>query len=46
MMSRKGIFAGGDVVHRPASVVLAMHEAKKVAAGIAEYIKAVRLLEL
>ena len=46
MTSRKGIFAGGDVVHRPASVVLAMHEAKKVAAGIAEYIKAVRLLEL
>mgnify|MGYP003623388886 CR=1 FL=1 len=46
MTTRKGIFAGGDVVHRPATVVLAMKEAKKVAAGIAEYIDAVKLLEL
>lgn len=46
MTSRKGVFAGGDVVHRPASVVLAMHEAKKVAIGIAEFIKATKLLEL
>ena len=46
MTTRKGVFAGGDVVHRPASVVLAMREAKKVAAGIADYVSAVKLLEL
>lgn len=46
MTTRKGIFAGGDVVHRPATVVLAMKEAKKVAAGMMEYINAVKLLEL
>jgi glutamate synthase (NADPH/NADH) small chain len=46
MTSRKSVFAGGDVVHRPASVVLAMHEAKKVAAGIAEYVRAIKLLSL
>jgi len=46
MTSRKGVFAGGDVVHRPATVVLAMKEAKKVAQGIAEYVDAVKLLEL
>lgn len=31
----EGVFAAGDVVHRPATVVLAMREAKKAAAGIA-----------
>ncbi|MDL2323732.1 NAD(P)-dependent oxidoreductase [Ruminococcaceae bacterium OttesenSCG-928-A16] len=46
MTTRKGVFAGGDVVHRPATVVLAMKEAKQVAVGIAEYIDAVKLLEL
>lgn len=46
MTSRKGVFAGGDVVHRPATVVLAMKEAKKVAEGIAAYVDAVKLLEL
>ena len=29
MTSREGVFAGGDVVHKPATVVLAMREAKK-----------------
>jgi glutamate synthase (NADPH/NADH) small chain len=43
---RKGVFAGGDVVHRPATVVLAMKEAKKVAEGIAAYVDAVKLLGL
>jgi glutamate synthase (NADPH/NADH) small chain len=38
------VFAGGDVVHRPATVVLAMKEAKKVAEGIAAYVDAVKLL--
>ncbi len=45
MTTRKGVFAGGDVVHRPATVVLAMKEAKKVAQGMTEYIDAVKLIE-
>lgn len=44
MTSRKGVFAGGDVVHRPATVVLAMREAKRVAQGIEEYVNAVNLI--
>lgn len=46
MTSRKGVFAGGDVVHQPATVVLAMKEAKRVVQSIAEYIDAVSLLRL
>ena len=45
MTTRRGVFAGGDGVHEPATVVLAMKEAKKVAAGIAQYIEAKKLLE-
>ncbi|OEH85309.1 pyridine nucleotide-disulfide oxidoreductase [Desulfuribacillus stibiiarsenatis] len=45
MTTRKGVFAGGDVVHEPATVVLAMKEAKKVAAGIAKYVEAKKLIE-
>ena len=45
MTTRRGVFAGGDVVHEPATVVLAMKEAKKVALGIALYIEAKKLLE-
>lgn len=45
MTTRKGVFAGGDVVHQPATVVLAMKEAKKVAAGIAQYVEAKKLIE-
>lgn len=45
MTTRRGVFAGGDVVHEPATVVLAMKEAKKVAAGIAMYVEAKKLLE-
>lgn len=45
MSTRPGVFAGGDVVHQPATVVLAMKEAKKVAAGIARYVDAKKLLE-
>ncbi|WP_191016489.1 NAD(P)-dependent oxidoreductase [Treponema zioleckii] len=44
MSTRRGIFAGGDVVHKPATVVLAMREAKKVAVGISEFIEAKKLL--
>lgn len=46
MTTRKGVFAGGDVVHKPATVVLAMKEAKKVAEGIASYVDAIKLLDL
>ncbi|ODA41680.1 NAD(P)-dependent oxidoreductase [Desulfosporosinus sp. BG] len=45
MTTRRGIFAGGDVVHEPATVVLAMKEAKKVAEGIVQYIEAKKLME-
>jgi glutamate synthase (NADPH/NADH) small chain len=45
MTTRRGVFAGGDVVHEPATVVLAMKEAKKVAAGIALYVEAKKLME-
>lgn len=38
MSSREGVFAGGDVVHTPQTVVLAMREAKRVAKGITEYV--------
>lgn len=44
MTSRKGVFAGGDVVHRPQTVVMAMKAAKNVAVGIAQYVDAVKLL--
>lgn len=46
MTTRKGVFAGGDVVHQPATVVLAMKEAKKVTEGIAAYVDAIELLAL
>ncbi|EGJ72326.1 Glutamate synthase (NADPH) [Bacteroides coprosuis DSM 18011] len=45
MTTRKGVFAGGDVVHKPQTVVLAMKDAKLVAAGIAQYVDAVKLLQ-
>ncbi|GAB6158165.1 NAD(P)-dependent oxidoreductase [Desulfotomaculum varum] len=45
MTTLKGVFAGGDVVHQPATVVLAMKEAKRVAKGIAAYVQAKKLLE-
>lgn len=45
MTSRKGVFAGGDVANRQATVVHAMRDAKLVAEGIAQYIDAVKLME-
>jgi NADPH-dependent glutamate synthase beta chain and related oxidoreductases len=44
MTGCKGVFACGDVVHGPATVVLAMKEGKKVAKSIAAYIDAVKLV--
>ena len=45
MTTRKGVFAGGDVVNRPSTVVLAMRDAKLVAEGMARYVDAIRLLQ-
>lgn len=45
MTTRRGVFAGGDVTNRPATVVHAMHDAKLVAEGIARYVDAVKLME-
>jgi glutamate synthase (NADPH/NADH) small chain len=45
MTTRKGVFAGGDVVNTPQTVVLAMRDAKKVAAGIGQFVDAKKLLE-
>lgn len=45
MTTRAGVFSSGDVVHGPATVVLAMKESKKVAAGIAQYVDAKKLIE-
>lgn len=46
MTTRKGVFSGGDVVGaKPATVVEAMKEAKKVATGIDQYVQAVKLIE-
>ena len=44
MTTRAGVFSSGDVVHGPATVVLAMKESKKVAEGIAQYVDAKRLM--
>lgn len=45
MTTREGVFAGGDVTDRPATVVHAMRDARNVAQAIAEYVGAVKLLE-
>lgn len=42
MTTRRGVFAGGDVVHRPQTVVLAVKAAKEVADGIARYVDAIK----
>lgn len=45
MTSRVGVFAGGDVSDRPATVVHAMRDAKLVAEGIEQYVSALKLME-
>lgn len=45
MTSRVGVFAGGDVSDRPATVVHAMRDAKLVAEGIEQYVSAMKLME-
>lgn len=44
MTSRTGVFAGGDVTNRPATVVHAMCDAKLVAEGMARYVDALKLM--
>ncbi len=39
MTSMPGYFAAGDIVHRPATVVLAMREARKAALGMMAYME-------
>ena len=45
MTTRKGVFAGGDVTARPATVVHAMQDARRVAEGIEQYVDAVKLMK-
>lgn len=44
MTSRKGVFAGGDVTNRPATVVHAMQDARRVSEGIMQYVDALNLM--
>lgn len=45
MTTRKGVFAGGDVTNRPATVVHAMQDAQKVAEGMIQYVDAMKLMK-
>lgn len=45
MTSRAGVFAAGDIVHKPHTVVMAMREGRKAAQGIDAYVRAKRLIE-
>lgn len=45
MTTRKGVFAGGDVSGNQATVVHAMSNAREVAAGIATYVDAIKLMQ-
>ncbi|WP_296902523.1 NAD(P)-dependent oxidoreductase [uncultured Megasphaera sp.] len=44
MTCKEGIFAAGDIVHKPQTVVLAMREGRRTAAGIDQYLKARRIM--
>ena len=46
MTSREGVFAAGDIVHKPATVVLAMREGKRAAVGINAYLTAKKEAEV
>jgi len=39
MTTREGVFAAGDVVHEPKTVILAMREARRVAEAIDSYLQ-------
>ena len=44
LTSKEGVFAAGDIVHKPQTVVLAMREGRKTAEGIDQYLKAKKVL--
>lgn len=43
MTTRTGVFAAGDVVHEPQTVILAMREARRVAEAVDTYLKSLHL---
>ena len=43
MTTRAGVFAAGDVVHEPQTVILAMREGRRVAEAIDTYLKSLHL---
>ncbi|MFA5516160.1 MAG: FAD-dependent oxidoreductase [Desulfuromonadales bacterium] len=43
MTTRQGVFAAGDVVHEPQTVILAMREGRRVAEAIDTYLKSLHL---
>lgn len=45
MTSQAGVFAAGDIVHKPQTVVLAMREGRKVAESIDTYLQAKKLID-
>ena len=46
MTSRAGVFAAGDIVHKPLTVVMAMREGRKAAAGMDQYIQAMHVMKV
>lgn len=45
MTSKAGVFAAGDIVHKPQTVVLAMREGRKTALAIDAYVQAKKLMD-
>lgn len=45
MTDKEGVFAAGDIVHKPQTVVLAMREGRCVGKSIDEYIRAKRIMD-
>lgn len=45
LTSNADVFAAGDIVHKPQTVVLAMREGRKTALAMDEYIKAKRMMK-
>lgn len=45
LTSRAGVFAAGDIVHKPQTVVLAMREGRKVGQSIDTYLRAKKLMD-
>jgi glutamate synthase (NADPH/NADH) small chain len=43
MTTRAGVFAAGDVVHEPKTVILAMREGRRVSEAINSYLQGLHL---